>query len=1076
MEITTGLLAGALALLGTALWRLHRQRHDCLLKSRIITATGCSIVVTDATVPRHPVIYVNPAFRLLTGYTDDEIFGQSLTLLHGPQTDRSVTEKLAMAIQDGRAFRTTACHYRKDGSPFWNELTLAPMKNRAGRVTEYIWVMSDVTLRHQAEEALKVARDLAPLSDLLSDGILVARDSALVYVNPAALTVLAIATPEEAVGKPIQSFFDTDISDVVRQSMENHRSGTSVSRKAARLLRQDGRALEIDLSVVPVVWEGKASSLLLISPTASCTQAEEAGGARPAAMASLPQAVVYFGSWDRDVRTGIEIWSDEQCRIFGYEPGMILPTYDMFKAALHEEDRGRVLAAVERSLQEDAPFDVECRIVQPCGAVRFVRCRGMVIRNVAGEPIRMSGTVEDLTSCKLIEEVAKERDLEFRVVVESVPGGIVILGQNGTISLVNARIEQMFGYSREELLGRSVELLLPEHWRQEEAGRRDDESPSLPGLLIAGGVKDLLGRRKDGARFPIEIGVTPLELASGRSTFVTIVDITDRRRVEEDARQSHLRFDLAVQAAHVGIFEHDHTTDRLYWSPTLRQIFGVSQDETGSVQRYVDFIPREERERILHAIREAHDPLGDGRFQAVHRLIRPDGTVRHVCVRSLTSFEGEGTGRAPVRTVGAVVDITDHEHAVEHLRDASKMEAIGTLAGGIAHELNNRLTAVLGFSELALPLVPSDSKARRHIQQVVTAGRKSRELVHQLLTFSRQSDQVRRPLSLHLLVKESLKLLRPTIPSWIELRERIAGSTRPISADMTQMHQMILNLVENALHAMSRTGGVLDIQLQDKEFAADQVTPFGTMPAGCYACLTVRDSGEGMDPELASRLFDPFFTAKPSRKGREMGLAVVHEIVTAQGGTVLVESDIGIGTAVSVYLPALPPRASSASIRDEPLPRGHECVLFVDDEESLARFGGEMLESLGYFAVVRRTAAEALEAFRIAPQRFNLLITDQTMPGMNGDLLARECRKLRPDLPIILCTGSDQALSGDEARACGVTDFALKPLTLHDLAHMIRRVLDLPVPPPPPNPIPPSRLSESSTLLIEESDAIGTRH
>jgi CheY-like chemotaxis protein len=293
---------------------------------------------------------------------------------------------------------------------------------------------------------------------------------------------------------------------------------------------------------------------------------------------------------------------------------------------------------------------------------------------------------------------------------------------------------------------------------------------------------------------------------------------------------------------------------------------------------------------------------------------------------------------------------------------------------------------------------------------------------------------------------------------------------------MTQMHQMILNLVENALHAMSKTGGVLEIQLQDREFATDQTRLSGRLSAGCYVCLTIRDSGEGMEQEVASRIFDPFFTTKPPGEGRGMGLSVVHGIVTRHEGTVHVESQPGAGTTVSVYFPALPPRAATVPARDEPLPHGHECILFVNDEESLARLGGQMLESLGYFPVVRREAAEAWEAFRIAPQRFDLLITDQTVPGMSGELLVRECQRLRPDLPVILCTGSDHTRSGDEAPSHGVTEFVLKPLTLHDLAHTIRRVLDLPASTLASNPESLSRRREPSTSLIEESDAIGTRH
>jgi CheY-like chemotaxis protein len=273
---------------------------------------------------------------------------------------------------------------------------------------------------------------------------------------------------------------------------------------------------------------------------------------------------------------------------------------------------------------------------------------------------------------------------------------------------------------------------------------------------------------------------------------------------------------------------------------------------------------------------------------------------------------------------------------------------------------------------------------------------------------------------------------------------------------------------------MQKTGGILEFQLQDKTLATDRVTPAGRLAAGCYVCLSVRDSGEGLEPEVAGRLFDPLFTSNPLADEREIRLSVVHGIVASHDGTLVVESQVDIGTTVSVYLPALPPRVSSAASKDEPLPHGHECILFVDDEESLAQFGGEMLESLGYYPVVRTNAEEAWQAFRVAPQRFDLLITDQSMPGMSGDLLARECRRLRPDLPIILCTGSDQTLSQHDARSRGIAEFVLKPLLLHDLAHTIRRVLDLPPAVPETSPAPSGR-HEPSPLLIEESDAVGPR-
>jgi CheY-like chemotaxis protein len=262
-------------------------------------------------------------------------------------------------------------------------------------------------------------------------------------------------------------------------------------------------------------------------------------------------------------------------------------------------------------------------------------------------------------------------------------------------------------------------------------------------------------------------------------------------------------------------------------------------------------------------------------------------------------------------------------------------------------------------------------------------------------------------------------------------------------ADTAQMHQMIMNLADNAIHAMRKTGGTLEFHLQDKEIETDHVTPTGRLAAGLYACLTVRDSGEGMEPAVADRIFEPFFSGKPLGEGRGMGLSIVHGIVTAHGGTVVIDSQIDVGTVVSVYIPALSrPAVVVAPAPDDSLPRGHECILFVDAEESLARSGQEMLESLGYRPIVLTSGTAAWQAFHLAPQRVHLLIADLALPDMPGDRLAHRCRQLRPDLPVILCAGSNAGQSDREACVSGIAELASKPLTLHDLAYRIRRVLD----------------------------------
>ena len=380
---------------------------------------------------------------------------------------------------------------------------------------------------------------------------------------------------------------------------------------------------------------------------------------------------------------------------------------------------------------------------------------------------------------------------------------------------------------------------------------------------------------------------------------------------------------------------------------------------------------------------------------------------------------------------------------------------------------------MLGFSELALPLIPAETKSHRHVGQVVVAAQKSRELIQQLLAFGGQNDHGRCPLLLHSLAKESLRFLRPTIPLWIELRTKIPHATNPISANAMQMHEMMFHLVDHAVRAMQKRGGVLDVQLQNREFATDQIMPSGRLPAGRYVCLSVRNTGEGLDPQSISRLVDSFATSKAVSEEQGVGLAVVYGIVSVHGGTVAVESQIGAGATVSAYLPVLGACAPSTAQQDDPLPHGHECILFVDDEDAVARFGREVLTSLGYHPVVCRTAVEALEIFQVEPTRFDLLMTDRMMPGMSGDRLAQECRKLRPDLSVILCSGSHGVPGLDDVSSQGMTECLLKPLTLHELAYAIRRALDQSPSYPETTGAPANSGPEPSRISIEVSDAVG---
>ncbi len=389
------------------------------------------------------------------------------------------------------------------------------------------------------------------------------------------------------------------------------------------------------------------------------------------------------------------------------------------------------------------------------------------------------------------------------------------------------------------------------------------------------------------------------------------------------------------------------------------------------------------------------------------------------------------------------IETEERQRAETELRQAHKMEAVGTLAGGIAHDFNNILAAIIGFSEIALGHTPEGSPVRRHMERVFAAGIRGRELIKQILAFSRQAEPKKQPLSIATVVDETLKLLRASLPTTIGIRTSFRRESPYVFADPTQMQQVLLNLCTNAAHAMRLSGGSISIDLADFSFSSAGVAPDPTMSPGLYAKLAVRDVGIGMSPEMIEHIFDPFFTTKATGEGTGLGLSVVHGIVKQHDGFITVESEPDKGSTFTIYLPAFMEEQSRVSgDGGASIQGGHESILFIDDEKDLATVGDEMLTGLGYRVTARTGARAALAVFRLDPSRFDLIITDQTMPELTGVELAREVLSIRPDVPIIMCTGFSHLVNAEAARAAGIKAFVMKPLTKREIAKAIRRVLD----------------------------------
>jgi len=360
---------------------------------------------------------------------------------------------------------------------------------------------------------------------------------------------------------------------------------------------------------------------------------------------------------------------------------------------------------------------------------------------------------------------------------------------------------------------------------------------------------------------------------------------------------------------------------------------------------------------------------------------------------------------------------------------------------GNAHDFNNILSAIFGYTELAISSVDDKKALLEDLQEVLKAGHRAKDLVKQILAFSRQSNQELRPVQMQLIAKEALKLIRPSLPATIEIQTNIQ-SDGLIMADSTQIHQVLMNLCTNAGHAMQEEGGILEITLTDIRLDSDFTSRHPDIKPGAFLKLTVRDTGHGIAPDLLDKIFVPFFTTKDKGQGTGMGLSVVHGIIKSLGGTVTVYSELEKGAEFNVYLPVIERGLKEEQRIELPLPTGTERILFVDDEQAIREISKKLLESLGYHVEVRSNAIEAFELFKVNPERFDLVITDMTMPNMTGDRLAEQVMAVRPDIPVIVCTGFSTRIDKEKASAMGIRAFALKPVIKSDIAEIIRKVLD----------------------------------
>ena len=518
-------------------------------------------------------------------------------------------------------------------------------------------------------------------------------------------------------------------------------------------------------------------------------------------------------------------------------------------------------------------------------------------------------------------------------------------------------------------------------------------------------------------------------------------ELKERTHAERALKEAHETFLTVMDGIDATIYVADmETYEILFMNRFMTDIFGcnlvgnkcwkVFRDESGPCPHCTNNQLMDQDGRPTGLLTwEGQNPLNDRWYLNHDRAIKwLDGrTVRLQIATDITGLK----------------DLEKERQRAEYrLRQSQKMEAIGTLAGGIAHDFNNILSAIIGYSELCLLDAKRGSKIENNLNEVMRAGKRARDLVKQILAFSRHTEHESKPVQIGPIAKETLKMLRSTLPTTIGIQQNIAPELDNVMADPTHIHQIIMNLCTNAAHAMQNGGGTLSVSIQNSRLPDQTATLSVDLKPGKYLRLTIADTGHGIPNDIMEVMFDPYFTTKKHGDGTGLGLSVVHGIVKSYGGTIHVKSEIGQGASFDVFLPAITGQQHHLDTKNSPLPSGSERILFVDDELPLVEMGKKMLESLGYEVVTRTSSIEAVELFRQKPDGFDLVITDMTMPNMTGDNLARTLMDIRPDIPVILCTGYSNQITQSQAKALGIDAFLFKPVVMEKLACSIRETLD----------------------------------
>ena len=730
--------------------------------------------------------------------------------------------------------------------------------------------------------------------------------------------------------------------------------------------------------------------------------------------------------------------NDVMCTYSGYsrEELMELDPFDLFTESSMKiyQERMKLL-----SQGHEVPLSQEYEIKKKDGTTMFAMLNiNYDLEN--GIPVKARNIAHDITHRKLMEQALQKSEEKYRLLSENVRDVIWTRDMNLRLTFVSPSIMEQQGYTVEEAIVRTPE----ETWTP--GSLKFVQKVLIEELEVEKKEKKNLSRSrtlevevkcKDGSTIWTEAKMSFLRDQNGRPTGIIGVtrDISERKQAEEAMRESEEKYRTVLEANPDPLVVYDMEGKVIYFNPAFTRVFGWTLTERLGKKMDV-FVPKEAWRETKMMIEKVQ--AGERFFNIETRRYNNKGEIIPVSVSGAIYKDKNGD---PIGSVINLRDISHQKKLEAQLQQAQKMEAIGTMAGGIAHDFNNILASVIGYTELALDGEEKGTFQYKNLQEVLSAGNRAKDLVKQILTFSRQVDQEQKPIQIKPHIEEALKMIRASIPSIIDIEQDLQSDAL-IMADPTQIHQILMNLCANAAHAMENNGGRLTVSLMDVDLDSDFISGHPNLKPGSYINLMVTDTGHGISSNVMEKIFDPFFTTKEKGKGTGLGLSVVHGLVRSSGGDIFVDSELGKGATFNIYLPVIRGRFQLEDSAERPVPTGTERILFIDDEPVIMEMGRQILGSLGYSVIARNSSIEALELFKEKKGSFDLVITDMTMPHMTGERLAENLMQIRPDIPVILCTGFSSMIDEQKALGMGIRAFVSKPVLKRELAETIRKVLD----------------------------------